>query len=126
MKNVYSLKARQDVMAIYEHISYTLLAPDAARDVSEKIMEMIRTLESMPEGNPLYKEIRIWDMGSGFDPDDIPHLFERFYRGKRAVGNGIGIGLSLAQSILELQNGTISAYNLQNGGACFEIRVYSH
>ena len=77
-------------------------------------------------GNPLYKEIRIWDMGSGFDPDDIPHLFERFYRGKRAVGNGIGIGLSLAQSILELQNGTISAYNLQNGGACFEIRVFSH
>lgn len=76
--------------------------------------------------NPLYKEIRIWDTGSGFDTEDIPHLFERFYRGKRAVGNGIGIGLSLAQSIIELQNGTISAYNQQNGGACFEIRVYSH
>lgn len=76
--------------------------------------------------NPLYAEILIWDEGTGFDPEDIPHLFERFYRGKRAAGNGIGIGLALAKSIFELQNGTITARNLQTGGACFEIRVYSH
>lgn len=75
-------------------------------------------------GNPLYAEILIWDEGAGFDPEDIPHLFERFYRG--AVGNGIGIGLALARSVFELQNGTITAHNLQAGGACFEIRVYSH
>ena len=77
-------------------------------------------------GNPLYAEIRIWDEGTGFDEEDLPHLFDRFYRGKRAVGNGIGIGLALAQSIFELQNGTITAYNRRNGGACFEIRLYSH
>ena len=47
-----------------------------------------------------------------------------FYRGRRAVPNGIGIGLALARSIFELQNGTITACNLQNGGACFEIRIY--
>ena len=76
--------------------------------------------------NPLYVEIRIWDDGTGFDPEDLPHLFERFYRGKRAVGNGIGIGLALAKSIIELQNGTITAYNRKNGGACFEIRLFSH
>ena len=77
-------------------------------------------------GNPLYAEIRIWDDGTGFDTEDLPHLFERFYRGRRAVGNGIGIGLALARSIFELQNGTITAYNRRNGGACFEIRLYSH
>lgn len=77
-------------------------------------------------GNPLYAEILIWDEGTGFDPEDIPHLFERFYRGKRAVGKGIGIGLALARSVFELQNGTITARNLQTGGACFEVRVYSH
>ena len=77
-------------------------------------------------GNPLYAEIRIWDEGTGFDEEDLPHLFDRFYRGKRAVGNGIGIGLALARSIFELQNGTITAYNRRNGGACFEIRLYSH
>lgn len=77
-------------------------------------------------GNPIYTEILIWDEGEGFCKEDIPHLFERFYRGKRASGNGIGIGLSLARSIFELQNGTITARNLTEGGACFEIRVYSH
>lgn len=76
--------------------------------------------------NPLYHEILIWDEGTGFEPEDIPHLFERFYRGRRAVGDGIGIGLALSRSIFELQNGTINAYNRRNGGACFEIRVYSH
>lgn len=91
--------------------------------------------EHSPEGgrihcdyskNPLYTEILIWDEGQGFAPEDIPHLFERFYRGKRAVKGGIGIGLALACSLFELQGGTLSARNLPAGGACFEIRFYSH
>lgn len=76
--------------------------------------------------NPLYAKILIWDEGTGFDPEDIPHLFERFYRGKRAAGSGIGIGLALARSVFELQNGTMTARNLPDGGACFEIRLYRH
>lgn len=68
----------------------------------------------------------IWDDGNGFETEDIPHLFERFYRGKGATENGIGIGLPLARSIFEMQNGNISARNLPEGGACFAIRVYSH
>ena len=76
--------------------------------------------------NLLYAEILIWDDGEGFQAEDIPHLFERFYRGKGAAGDGIGIGLSLAHFIFELQNGNITARNLPEGGACFEVRVYSH
>lgn len=76
--------------------------------------------------NPLYTEILIWDEGAGFDREDIPHLFERFYRGKNASGGGIGIGLSLAKEIIERQNGTIRAKNRPEGGAFFEIRFYSH
>lgn len=76
--------------------------------------------------NLLYAEILIWDDGEGFQAEDIPHLFERFCRGKGAAGNGIGIGLSLAHSIFELQNGNITARNLPEGGACFEIRIYAH
>lgn len=76
--------------------------------------------------NPLYTEILIWDEGKGFCKEDIPHLFERFYRGKNACEGGIGIGLSLSKEIIERQNGTIRARNRTNGGACFEIRFYCH
>lgn len=84
------------------------------------------TIHCSYSGNPLYAEVLIRDEGEGFCQEDIPYLFERFYRGKGAGGNGIGIGLSLARSIFELQNGTITARNLPDGGACFEIRFYSH
>lgn len=76
--------------------------------------------------NPLYTEIEIWDEGEGFCEEDLPHLFERFYRGKRSAKSGIGIGLSLAREIIERQNGTIRAKNRPDGGACFEVRFYSH
>lgn len=78
------------------------------------------------EANPLYAEVRIWDEGEGFQKEDLPHLFERFYRGKGAAGNGIGIGLSLAKAIFERENGHITAGNRTEGGACFEVRFYSH
>ena len=58
--------------------------------------------------------------------EDIPHLFQRFYRGKHAAEGGIGIGLSLAKEIIERQNGTIRAENRPEGGACFEIRFYKN
>lgn len=76
--------------------------------------------------NPLYTEILIWDEGSGFAREDIPHLFERFYRGKNAGEGGIGIGLALSKEIIERQNGTIRARNRADGGALFEIHFYSH
>ena len=76
------------------------------------------------EKNPLYVQIRIWDEGEGFAREDLPHLFERFYRGENAKNTGIGIGLSISQAIIEMQNGIIRACNLPNGGACFEVRFY--
>lgn len=102
----------------------------------EAFINLIKNcMEHSPEGgtihcdyfqNPLYVGVLIWDEGEGFCSEDIPHLFERFYRGKRVCGSGIGIGLALAKSIFELQNGNISARNLPDGGACYEIRMYSH
>lgn len=78
------------------------------------------------EQNPLYTELLIRDGGPGFSKEDIPHLFERFYRGKDEKSGGIGIGLALTKEIVERQNGTIRATNVPEGGACFTIRFYRH
>ncbi len=76
--------------------------------------------------NPLYSEITIRDNGSGFDPEDLPHIFERFYKGKNASKQSVGIGLALARMIIVRQNGTICAKNHPDGGAVFEIRFYKN
>lgn len=74
--------------------------------------------------NPLYGEVIVRDTGPGFDPEDLPHLFERFYRGKNAGPQSVGIGLCLARMIITAQNGTIQAANRRTGGAQFTVRFY--
>lgn len=74
--------------------------------------------------NPIYSQILISDTGPGMDREDLPHLFERFYRGKHATAQSVGIGLSLARMIITAQNGTIQASNRREGGAQFTIRFY--
>ncbi len=74
--------------------------------------------------NALYTQLIIQDSGPGFDREDIPHLFERFYRGKKPAEGSIGIGLALARAIIAAQNGTITAQNCPDGGAIFTIRFY--
>lgn len=56
MRIFYTLNARSDLQGTFEYISYKLLSPIAAKAVSDKIMREIRSLESLPERNPLYKD----------------------------------------------------------------------
>lgn len=74
------------------------------------------------EDNPLYGEIAIHDSGSGFETADLPHLFDRFYRGRQEAGAGYGIGLALCKMIITRHGGTITAKNHPEGGAIFTIR----
>ncbi len=112
-------------MLIIADMDWTM---EAIMNLMKNCMEHNRggTVHCSYAQNPLYTEILIWDEGAGFDREDIPHLFERFYRGKNASEGGIGIGLALAKEIIERQNGTIRAKNRPEGGAFFEIRFYSH
>ena len=71
----------------------------------------------------LYTAITVEDTGPGFDPADLPHLFERFYKGKHAAETSYGIGLALARTIVTAQNGTIQAMNT-GSGAKFVIKFY--
>lgn len=91
------------------------------------------SMEHTPEGGEislaaaetaLYTEICVSDSGAGFEKEDIPHIFERFYKGKNAGESSVGIGLALSRSIIAAQNGTISAKNGADGGAKFIIRFY--
>lgn len=74
--------------------------------------------------NAIYTEVIIEDNGPGFDKEDLPHLFERFYKGKNASQQSVGIGLALARMVVSQQNGTLKAENRPEGGARFILKFY--
>jgi signal transduction histidine kinase len=76
--------------------------------------------------NPKHVEIRVEDDGPGIDPEDLPHLFDPFYRGRRSreeQTRGFGLGLSLVKRLVEAQDGVITVENRPEGGARFIIRL---
>ena len=74
--------------------------------------------------NAIYTELIIEDDGPGFAPEELPRLFERFYKGTNSGQQSIGIGLALSRSILTGQNATMKAENRPEGGARFIIHFY--
>jgi signal transduction histidine kinase len=70
----------------------------------------------------LFTELAIRDSGAGIDAEDLPHLFDRFYRGKNAGIAGFGIGLALCKTVISRQGGTVTARNHPQGGAVFTVR----
>ena len=99
-------------------------------------------MEHTPAGGVIRVSVRqdalacricVTDTGPGIAPEDLPYVFERFYRGKgsamategeRADGpraQGFGIGLALAQSLMAAQGGTLRASNAPEGGARFDF-----
>lgn len=75
------------------------------------------------EENALYTVLTVTDSGPGIAAEDLPHLFDRFYKGRGSSENSYGIGLSLAQKIVHSQGGTLRALNTSEG-ACFEMKFY--
>ncbi len=68
--------------------------------------------------------VRVRDHGSGVDPADLPHLFDRFYRGASARGRpGSGLGLAIVRQVAEQHGGSVHAVNAAGGGAEFVLEL---
>ena len=82
------------------------------------------TLQIALEDNNLFQEISIADDGCGISEEDLPHIFERFYKGSNAGKDSVGIGLALAKSIMESQRGDILVESTEGVGTTFKLRLY--
>jgi signal transduction histidine kinase len=75
--------------------------------------------------NPIYTSIEIIDTGTGISSTDIPHIFERFYKGK-SNKESIGIGLNMAKKIIDMQSGDIIVISNIDVGTTFQIKLYKN
>ena len=101
---------------------------------SEAVGNIVKNcMEHTPDGgrievnaaeNSLYSEIVIKDNGTGISQEDLPHIFERFYKGKDSDCKSFGIGLALSRMIIAEQKGTVKAENRKKTGAVFTLRFY--
>lgn len=74
------------------------------------------------ENTSIFLKIKIKDEGQGIEQKDLKHIFERFYKAKNCNEDSIGIGLSLAKTIIEQNNGYIKATSEVGKGTLFEIK----
>ncbi len=71
---------------------------------------------------------RLWveDTGPGIDPEDLPHIFERFYRGRNAKAEGSGLGLAIVRWIVEAHGGRVEVQSAPGWGSRFELILPLH
>lgn len=92
-------------------------------------VDLLLTLGSDPKQNGSlkdYLQVEVRDTGTGLNPEEIPHLFDRFYRSKYSLeAGGTGIGLNLCESLITRHHGTIAAENRIDGvqGSRFYFRI---
>jgi signal transduction histidine kinase len=74
---------------------------------------------------PLDGEVRfaVRDTGAGIEPRDLPFVFDRFRRGERAAGSGIGLGLFIAKGIVEAHGGAIAVTSRVGEGTTFSFTL---
>ncbi|WP_019537057.1 sensor histidine kinase [Paenibacillus ginsengihumi] len=101
---------------------------------AEAVINILKnSVEHTPEGgtmaisyseNALFTEIVIADNGPGIPKEDLPYIFNRFYKGKNASEDSVGIGLAMAHSIITSQGGTIEVQSAKGEGTRFRIKFY--
>lgn len=83
------------------------------------------TIKVEANDNSMYSSIIISDNGTGISKQDLPHIFERFYKGDNQK-ESIGIGLNMAKKIIDLSGGEINVLSTPSVGTTFIIKIYKN
>jgi signal transduction histidine kinase len=123
----------KDQKLVIEDTGKVIFLGDCNWSVEALINILKNCIEHTPEGgtiliqtedNPIYTGIIITDNGRGITKEDLPYIFKRFYKGKNAGEESVGIGLAMAKSIIEKQNGDITVTSQPSKGTRFVIKFY--
>lgn len=100
---------------------------EAVQNIIKNCMEHMHkggTLKITGEQTVLYTALHIQDDGSGIEKEDLPHIFERFYKGKNASPDSVGIGLALSKSVFNRENAIIDVTSTAGKGTAFCVKFY--
>lgn len=124
-KQVIDIRGKLDEVFLIGDEDWTAEAlTNIIKNCSEHTEEGGKILIELSE-TPLFSRITISDNGQGIDPRDLPHIFERFYKGRNSTKTeSIGIGLALAKLIIESENGDISVTSVLGKGTCFLVTFF--
>ena len=136
IKDNFNIFLKEKNIEIIEHIDTNIIINIDKKWMIEAIENILKncieysennsTIKIKCNQNPLYTEISIEDHGKGIFKEDLPKIFDKFYKGKNSSSNSFGIGLSLAKSIIEGHNGEIAVKSDENRGTKFIIKLYNY
>ncbi len=107
-----------------EHTHLTRVVTNLLVNAINYTPEGVISVQTLQNGRHI--SLRVADTGMGIVPEDIPHLFDRFYRGQNASQStipGIGLGLGVVKEIVSLHHGEVQVQPRETGGTVFEVRL---
>lgn len=105
--------------ALMEHVLINLLLNSSQHSPRGSVIRM----EASYDVDNLV--LRVSDNGTGFPPESIPRLFDKFFRVEGSPAGGLGLGLSIVKGLVDAHRGTVAVNNLDEGGAVFTIIIPS-
>lgn len=128
-----NLAQEKDItLSIQEPLPELALRCDRARIESALYNLLDNGLKFTPSGGQVEigaeeagESLRLWvrDNGPGVDPADLPHIFERFYRGQAHQVEGSGLGLAIVHSVAQAHGGRVTVESQPDGGSCFILEL---
>jgi signal transduction histidine kinase len=119
-------------LSIQEPIPQVTLRCDRARIESALNNLLDNAVKFTPPGGcveigaeQVEETLRLWlqDDGPGINPNDVPHIFDRFYRGPDSPVEGSGLGLAIVQSVVQAHGGRVSVESQLNKGSRFVLEL---